>query len=63
MIARKKNAEKSYVSAIRILGALLILASGVVLFATDGSKLFAPMLILGNLVVLFDDWRTRRERS
>ena len=47
---------------LKIVAALLIVASAVMLFtATNDSKVFAVLLIMGNLLSLFDDWRSRRQ--
>lgn len=45
---------------LRIAAAILILASGVVLFATDNSKLFGMLLIIGNLLSLAAHFRDQR---
>ncbi|HYR27120.1 MAG TPA: hypothetical protein VEU30_01560 [Thermoanaerobaculia bacterium] len=47
-------------SGLRIVAAILIVASGVVLFTTDDLKLFAIPLIVGNLLALWDDRRGRQ---
>jgi len=47
---------------LKIAAAFFIVASGVMLFTgPSNSKLFAILLIVGNLLSLFDDWRSRRE--
>lgn len=46
---------------LRIIAALFILASGIVFFALDSSKLFALLLIAGNLFSLAAQWRSDRE--
>ncbi len=47
-------------SPIRIVAALLMVASIVALFASDNTKLFALPLVIGNLLVLWDETRSRR---
>ncbi len=46
-------------SPLRIAAAILILASGVILFATDEARYFAPPLIVGNLLVILDHRRSQ----
>lgn len=52
--------EVSIVSGLRIIAAILMVISAVALFALEEPKWFAPPLILGNLLVLFDEWRKQR---
>lgn len=49
-------------SGIRIVAAIFMLASVVALFASDNPKVFAAPLLAGNLLVLFDEWRSRRRQ-
>lgn len=37
-----------------------MLAAMVALFATDNPRVFAVPLIIGNVLVLWDNWRERR---
>jgi len=37
-----------------------MLISAVALFASDDPKLFALPLIIGNLLVMFDNWRAKK---
>jgi hypothetical protein len=47
-------------STIRIVAAIFMLASAVTLFASDNPKFFAPPLIIGNLLLLWDKKRSRQ---
>jgi len=50
------------VRPLKIAAALFIVASAVMLFAgPNNSKVFAILLIIGNLLSLFAEWRSRRE--
>jgi hypothetical protein len=45
---------------IRIVAAIFMLASAVALFASDNPKFFALLLIIGNLLLLWDEKRSRQ---
>ena len=47
-------------SPIRIVAAIFMVASIVALFAVDNHKVFALLLVIGNLLVLWDEARSRR---
>ena len=46
---------------LKILAALFIVAALITLFAVDNMKVFAVLLILGNLLSLFDHFRKRKD--
>ena len=48
---------------LRIGAATLIVASGIALFATDSTKVFASLLIVGNLLSLAAHYRAEKPHS
>lgn len=49
------------VSPLRIVAAIFILSAAVGVVVSDNVKIFMLPLIVGNLLVLWDDRRARRE--
>jgi hypothetical protein len=58
--APKSGSEEHMNRLLRIAAAILIVASGVVLFVTDDTKSFAATLIVGNLLSLAAHFREQK---